>query len=159
MSKRKVRRALLTRLLPPVVYLFLVALRTTLRIRHVNREAVGRLWDGGENIIACFWHGRLLAMPFAYRGNRAKVLISRHTDGELIARVISLFRHRGRPWVGRQGGGLLIVQGDDRAAGRRDQYRHNAGRAEGPEAPCKAGHNRAGQDKRQAHCARDVRRQ
>ncbi len=49
------------------------------------------MWDGGENIIACFWHGRLLAMPFAYRGNRVKVLISRHTDGELIARVISYF--------------------------------------------------------------------
>jgi hypothetical protein len=91
MFKRKVRQAILVGLLPPVVYLFLIVLRTTVRIRHVNREAVDRLWDGGENIIACFWHGRLLAMPFAYKGNKLKVLISRHRDGEFIARVVGYF--------------------------------------------------------------------
>ena len=91
MSRRKFRQALLVRLLPPVVYLFLIVLRTTLRIRHVNNEAVDRLRQEGQNIIACFWHGRLLAMPFAYKGQRLKVLISRHADGEFIARVIGYF--------------------------------------------------------------------
>ena len=88
---RDLKYALLLNLLPPVVYLFLVLLRATLRIEHVNREAVERLWQQGENIIACFWHGRLLAMPFAYKGTGGKVLISRHRDGEFIARVIHYF--------------------------------------------------------------------
>ena len=83
--------ALLLRLLPPVAYLFLVILRATLTITQVNRGPVDRLWQQGDNIIACFWHGRLLAMPFARQGSGAKVLISRHRDGEFIARVIRYF--------------------------------------------------------------------
>jgi lysophospholipid acyltransferase (LPLAT)-like uncharacterized protein len=83
--------ALLLYLLPPVAYFFLVILRATLTITQVNRGPVDRLWQQGENIIACFWHGRLLAMPFAYKGSGAKVLISRHRDGEFIARVIRYF--------------------------------------------------------------------
>lgn len=90
---KRIKHSVMLYLLPPLVYLFLHALRATWRIEHVNRQAVGRLWQQGENVIACFWHGRLLAMPFAYRGSgaRAKVLISRHADGEFIARIIHYF--------------------------------------------------------------------
>ena len=49
------------------------------------------MWGEGKGVIVCFWHGRLLAMPFAYEGKPAKVLISRHGDGEFIARVIKYF--------------------------------------------------------------------
>jgi len=88
---KRFKYAIMLSLLPPLVYLFLILLRATLTVEHVNREAVDRLWQRGENIIACFWHGRLLAMPFAYRGSGAKVLISRHRDGEFIARVVRYF--------------------------------------------------------------------
>ncbi len=88
---KDLKYALLLHLLPPIVYLFLVILRATLTITQVNKEPVDRLWQRGENIIACFWHGRLLAMPFACKGSGAKVLISRHRDGEFIARVIRYF--------------------------------------------------------------------
>jgi lysophospholipid acyltransferase (LPLAT)-like uncharacterized protein len=77
--------------LPPLIYLFLLVLRATLRVEHVNREKVQEAWKKGENVIACFWHGRLLLMPFAAPGAKAKVLISRHRDGEFIARVIRFF--------------------------------------------------------------------
>ena len=90
MSKR-VRQFLQLHVLPPVVYLFLLPLRATLRIEHVNREKVQEAWNKGENVITCFWHGRLLLMPFAARGVKARVLISRHRDGEFIARVIRFF--------------------------------------------------------------------
>jgi lysophospholipid acyltransferase (LPLAT)-like uncharacterized protein len=88
---KELKYALLLFVLPPVVYIILVILRATFRIEHVNKEPVDRLWEGGGNIIACFWHGRLLAMPFAYKGSKGKVLISRHRDGEFIARVIRYF--------------------------------------------------------------------
>lgn len=90
MSKR-VRQFLQLYVLPPIVYLFLILLRATLRIEHVNREKIQEAWGKGENVIACFWHGRLLLMPFAARRVKAKVLISRHRDGEFIARVIRFF--------------------------------------------------------------------
>ena len=49
-------------------------------------------WKHGENYLFCFWHGRLLMMPFAQGEKEGKVLISRHRDGELIARIVRYFR-------------------------------------------------------------------
>jgi lysophospholipid acyltransferase (LPLAT)-like uncharacterized protein len=40
-----------------------------------------------ERAIVAFWHGRLLMMPFAYPGQSASILISRHRDGEYITRI------------------------------------------------------------------------
>jgi hypothetical protein len=58
----------------------------------VNNHNVADGWKRGENFIFCFWHGRLLMMPFANLRGKGKVLISRHRDGELIARVMKFFR-------------------------------------------------------------------
>jgi hypothetical protein len=88
---RRLKYLIMLNALPPVVYLFLLLLGRTMSIRHVNREAIDRLWQKGQSVIACFWHGRLLAMPFAYDGRPTKVLISRHGDGEFIAKVIKYF--------------------------------------------------------------------
>jgi lysophospholipid acyltransferase (LPLAT)-like uncharacterized protein len=89
MSK-KLRQALLIYVAPPLVFIFLSLLRLTLRVTHVRRENAEQFWKAGEGVVTCFWHGRLLVMPFAHRG-KAKVLISRHRDGEFIARVIRYF--------------------------------------------------------------------
>jgi len=91
MSKR-IKAFLMVNILPPLIFLFLNLLRITLRIRQVNNENVIDGWKRGENYIFCFWHGRLLMMPFANSRGKAKVLISRHRDGELIARVMAFFR-------------------------------------------------------------------
>lgn len=94
MGKQRIRRLkylIMLNCLPPLVYLFLLFLGKTIRFTHVNKEAVDRLWGDDQSFIACFWHGRLLAMPFAYSGTPAKVLISRHDDGEFITRIISYF--------------------------------------------------------------------
>jgi lysophospholipid acyltransferase (LPLAT)-like uncharacterized protein len=88
---KRLKYAIMLNLLPPVTYLFLLILKATIKIEHANREAIEPFWQRGESYLACFWHGRLLAMPFAYGGHRGKVLISRHADGEFIARVISYF--------------------------------------------------------------------
>lgn len=102
MSK-PVRSFLMRHILPPLIYGFLVALRSTLRIRHVNNGPVLEGWRRGENYIVCFWHGRLLMMPFANFRGKGKVLISRHRDGELIARVMDYF-------------GLSAIRGSHRKA-------------------------------------------
>jgi lysophospholipid acyltransferase (LPLAT)-like uncharacterized protein len=66
----------------------LVALARTWRIRAVGvaeREARLRAGDG---CIFAVWHARLLPLVFTHRGRGIVMLVSRHRDGEWIARVI-----------------------------------------------------------------------
>lgn len=51
--------------------------------------------DGEKQGIFCFWHGRMILLPFCMPKGRAMyVLISQHRDGELVARMISHFSIR-----------------------------------------------------------------
>jgi lysophospholipid acyltransferase (LPLAT)-like uncharacterized protein len=54
-----------------------------------NEETAARLVDAKRPFIACFWHGRLLVMPCAWRyPARMHIVISRHRDGRFIARAM-----------------------------------------------------------------------
>ncbi|MCX8109982.1 MAG: lysophospholipid acyltransferase family protein [Syntrophorhabdaceae bacterium] len=88
---KEIKYFLLLNILPPVIYAIITFIRLTSRIEHINRSKVDESWQRGENFIICFWHGRLLMMPFANIRGKGKVLISRHRDGEFIARVIRFF--------------------------------------------------------------------
>lgn len=47
---------------------------------------------GESQAIYCFWHGRILFMPFLKpRGRRISALISRHGDGAVIASMLARF--------------------------------------------------------------------
>jgi tetraacyldisaccharide 4'-kinase len=52
----------------------------------------------GKPVIFAFWHGRMLIMPPVYHkvcgkeGKDAWIMVSRHWDGELIARTVAPFR-------------------------------------------------------------------
>jgi lysophospholipid acyltransferase (LPLAT)-like uncharacterized protein len=89
---KPVRSFLMSHIFPPLIFVFLCLLRSTLKIQQVNPEKVTNGWKKGDNFIFCFWHGRLLMMPFANLRGKGKVLISRHRDGELIARVMNYFK-------------------------------------------------------------------
>jgi lysophospholipid acyltransferase (LPLAT)-like uncharacterized protein len=63
-------------------------LRATVRLRH-DGDATVRAWEReGRRFILAFWHRHMLLMRYCYRGERVTMLISRHRDGELIARTI-----------------------------------------------------------------------
>ncbi len=64
--------------------------RLTLRME-IDEENILRHVRQGEHVIVVFWHGRLLMLPFCYRGRGVRVLISSSRDGELIARVVRRF--------------------------------------------------------------------
>lgn len=80
-------------LLPPIVGLFgpliLRILGASWRLRreglhpHIARRSGGR-----NRYIISFWHRNLLPLTYFYRDEEAIVLVSRHGDGELIARVL-----------------------------------------------------------------------
>jgi lysophospholipid acyltransferase (LPLAT)-like uncharacterized protein len=68
---------------------FIRGLRATVRLRH-HGDARVREWERrGQPFILAFWHRHLLLMPYAYRGRRISVLVSRSADGELIARTVA----------------------------------------------------------------------
>jgi lysophospholipid acyltransferase (LPLAT)-like uncharacterized protein len=96
----------------------------TTRKRLIGGEDLFARWERKEQVILAFWHGRILLMPFPYRGPKACIMNSSHRDGEIITRVIKRFGAsvvRGsstRGWMGglkgmldayRQGYDLLVV--------------------------------------------------
>jgi lysophospholipid acyltransferase (LPLAT)-like uncharacterized protein len=91
MSIKQLKYFLLLNILPPLIYIIISFIKITSQIKHINGEPAQEMWDKGENSIVCFWHGRLLMMPFANRRGKGKVLISRHRDGEFITRVMKYF--------------------------------------------------------------------
>lgn len=66
-------------------------LRATVRLRHHGDGEMRRMEREEGPFIVAFWHRHLLLMPYCYRRGRISILISRHRDGELIARTMGRF--------------------------------------------------------------------
>ena len=65
----------------------------TTRWRTIGREDADALLRAGRPFISAFWHGRLMLAPHAWQAEPPiHVMISRHRDGENIARAT---RHLG----------------------------------------------------------------
>jgi lysophospholipid acyltransferase (LPLAT)-like uncharacterized protein len=60
----------------------------TWRIERVGLDAYDAVLGRGERCIFAFWHARLLPLVYTHRGRGVAVLVSRHRDGEWIARII-----------------------------------------------------------------------
>ncbi len=81
----KYYKKILISVVPPLGAFLLKALRRTLRVETVNRP------PDDAQVIFSFWHGRILMMPFMKISRPTSVMVSRHKDGELIARVVKYF--------------------------------------------------------------------
>jgi hypothetical protein len=79
------------RILPSVGAWILRAIGRTLRLDFQGGGAAFERARGGQPVIIAFWHDQQLMMPLFYQGPRASALISRHRDGELIARIAARF--------------------------------------------------------------------
>ncbi len=106
----KLHDGMLSRLIPWLGYWVIRGIRSTMRIEVVNAEAPAAFWRNGKNCIIAFWHGRQLMMPFAYKGKSASILISRHRDGELIARAVGYFGFRAARGSTTRGGAAALKQ-------------------------------------------------
>jgi lysophospholipid acyltransferase (LPLAT)-like uncharacterized protein len=91
-----------------MAWLLIRALRSTMRLRHVGREPLEARERAEQPSILAFWHGRLLLMPYCYRRGRIAILISRHRDGELIARTMGWFGHRSIRGSSTRGGAAAL---------------------------------------------------
>jgi hypothetical protein len=65
----------------------------TSRVTWIRREVMDEAAREGRHLIMAFWHSRLLLMQYMHGGRPLAAMISRHGDGELIARTMARFGH------------------------------------------------------------------
>ncbi len=76
---------------PPLAYRFIRLVHATMRCEHRNREVLERCRAETGRYILAFWHSRFLMMPYSYPDRRLVVLLSRHRDARMLARVLDRF--------------------------------------------------------------------
>lgn len=90
--KRLTRKAAVQRALCWFVAAYIRIVHWTSHWRTMGEGMPRRLWAEGRPFILAFWHGRLLMMPYCWNPDvRINMLISRHVDGQLIARTVAHF--------------------------------------------------------------------
>jgi lysophospholipid acyltransferase (LPLAT)-like uncharacterized protein len=63
-------------------------LGATWRVQFENPEVLADLKRDGGRVVMAVWHGELLPLAWAHRNRSIAVLISTHSDGEIIARTL-----------------------------------------------------------------------
>ncbi|MFO0995685.1 MAG: lysophospholipid acyltransferase family protein [Alphaproteobacteria bacterium] len=75
-----------------IVALYIRIVHRTSRWTVIGRDIPESLWQAGRPFVLCFWHGRMLMIPYAWkRSVPGRMLISPHRDGRLIAETMAHF--------------------------------------------------------------------
>lgn len=70
------------------------ALASTWRVSFVNPQVVSDLRLRQQPFIYLLWHGTLLPLVWAHRNRNVVAMISEHSDGEIIARIMHSIGYR-----------------------------------------------------------------
>ena len=81
--------------------------RTTVHGRTPARERVA---CGEASIVLCLWHGQMLPLLCAHRGEPATVLVSEHRDGEIIAQILDAFGFSASRGSSSRGGSRALLE-------------------------------------------------
>ena len=81
----------------------------TWRVRVVNGETVGAVRAAGQRVIFTLWHGELLPLLWAHRGQGIAVVISEHRDGEIIAQIAEKLGYTTVRGSTSRGGGRALI--------------------------------------------------
>jgi lysophospholipid acyltransferase (LPLAT)-like uncharacterized protein len=109
-ARRFVRHPAVSAVLSWLAARYIQMVWLTGRWRIDNAEIADELVADGRPFIACFWHGRMLMIPNAWKYHAPiSILISQHRDGLFISRTL---RHLGVGTIAgsssRGGGGALV---------------------------------------------------
>jgi lysophospholipid acyltransferase (LPLAT)-like uncharacterized protein len=92
LTRRLLQSDVVQRALCALAALYIRLAHMTGRWQTAGGEIPRRFWEKKEPFILCFWHGRLLMMPYCWNpGAAIHMLISQHRDGQIIARTVSHF--------------------------------------------------------------------
>src|SRR3978361_1742234 len=91
--KRFLRTRRMQEMVPSLLACYVRLVHVTSRFEIIGAENLAPLIEAKQPFVACFWHGRLMMMAYAWRGRTAKMhlLVSGHADGLLIARTMRRF--------------------------------------------------------------------
>lgn len=124
-DRKERKRRLWIRFLPPLLTVLLRIVAGTLRWRFCIPEESRCLIESGRPLVLAFWHGHIFLLPGVFQRvfpKRSEIwtLISRHWDGELIARTVKPFGvHAIRGSTGKGGKEALQEMLQTLAEGRR----------------------------------------
>jgi lysophospholipid acyltransferase (LPLAT)-like uncharacterized protein len=109
-AMKRVEKWLKLSVLPPIGAAVIRGLGRSMRMDSQGHEQVDALYRQGQHIILAFWHAQqlMVSLELEYRTIEANALISRHQDGEIIARIISRFGHRAVRGSSTRGGALAL---------------------------------------------------
>jgi len=82
---------LLLNVAPTAAHGYIRLLHATMSIQASGREVLEEARRSPGRYILCFWHSRVMMMPYAYPGGRIVVLSSDHRDAEALVRVLRKF--------------------------------------------------------------------
>lgn len=91
MNLKSLKKKLVVWFGPRLAYRVIRILGWTMRFEEVYPEIPGLLWEKGIPAIGALWHGRLLMVPFAYRGKKLSFLVSPHRDGQIVGKALKRF--------------------------------------------------------------------
>jgi len=84
------KRQILSKVLPPIIFLFISAIFLTVKKRFHLPKSVP-----SEPFMVAFWHGKIMLSPYIYKRLRKNpkigVIISDHFDGAIIANTMKYF--------------------------------------------------------------------
>jgi len=83
------RRIILIRLVSISGPFLVKLLGSTWRIDWKGEEKLNKLREDGGKVLYAFWHSHILPLTYVYRDRGARIMVSRHSDGELVAALIS----------------------------------------------------------------------
>ena len=68
---------------------YMSLVKHTTRWQHSGLEPMEAIWESGEGVVGCVWHGRVLMTIAAWPKDAqpASILISRSREGEVVAKV------------------------------------------------------------------------
>jgi lysophospholipid acyltransferase (LPLAT)-like uncharacterized protein len=111
LSRRIIRHPKFNRILSWVAARYILLVWFTGRWRIENTRVVDRLIADQRPFIACFWHGRMLMIPKAWRYDAPiSILISHHRDGIFISKTLGYLGVGTIVGSSSRGGGGALVE-------------------------------------------------
>lgn len=93
MKIRKLEQAFLRKLGHYTLFQIVNVLCKSLRITFKNKEVIKKLENKNQKFVLAFWHGSMLLPWYLQRYKNFAGLTSKSKDGDLLARVLNLWRY------------------------------------------------------------------
>jgi lysophospholipid acyltransferase (LPLAT)-like uncharacterized protein len=106
-ARRRERRIRWAARLGPFV---LATLARTWRLTVLNAESWRARRRAGQPVLFAFWHAQMLPLLWQHRNEQVAVLISTHSDGEIVARICEALGFRTIRGSSTRGGARALVE-------------------------------------------------